>query len=126
MPTVASTSHSPAEGGFTPEIPAKYIRDIESSYEGPHITKVSKNLKSAIENPAIVSSNLEKEVALGHTAGPFTSPPFANLQVSPIGIVPKKHMDKFHTIFHLSFPKSSSSINVYRKGRLLFTIYKDR
>jgi hypothetical protein len=28
-------------------------------------------------------------VALGHTAGPFTNPSLANLQVSQIGIVPR-------------------------------------
>ena len=34
--------------------------------------------------------------------GPFSTPPFQNFQVSPIGFVPKKHSDKFRTIFHLS------------------------
>ena len=82
-------------------------------YDGPRMSKFSKNLKSAIDNPTIVSTNLAKEVALGHTAGPFTNPPFANLQVSPIGIVPKKHSDKFRTIFHLSFPKTGQSINSF-------------
>lgn len=47
-------------------------------YEGLRIPKVSEILKSAIENPAIVSSNLDRKVALGHTAGRFTSLPFAN------------------------------------------------
>lgn len=82
-------------------------------YDGPRMSKFSKNLKSAIDNPTIVSNNLAKEVALGRTAGPFTNPPFANLQVSPIGIVPKKHSDKFRTIFHLSFPKTGESINSF-------------
>ena len=82
-------------------------------YDGPRQSKFSKNLKSSIDNPTIVSDNLAKEVALGHTAGPFTNPPFANLQVSSIGIVPKKHSDKFRTIFHLSFPKTGESINSF-------------
>ena len=82
-------------------------------YNGPRKFKFSKNVKSAIDNPTIVSNNLAKEVALGHTAGPFTNPPFANLQVSPIGIVPKKHSDNFRTIFHLSFPKTGESINSF-------------
>ena len=38
-------------------------------YDGPRKSKFSKNLKSAIDNPTIVSNNLAKEVALGHTAG---------------------------------------------------------
>ena len=60
----------------------------------------------------MVTSNLAEEVAKGRTAGPFRSPPFENFQVSPIGLVPKKHSDKFRAIFHLSFPKSgNSSIN---------------
>lgn len=62
--------------------------------------------------PQIVTQNLTKEIALGRVAGPFSNPPFANFQVSPIGLVPKKHSDKFRTIFHLSFPKSgTSSVN---------------
>ena len=44
--------------------------------------------------------------------GPFSTPPFQNFQVSPIGLVPKKHSDKFRTIFHLSYLTSgTSSIN---------------
>jgi hypothetical protein len=81
-------------------------------YDGPRMSKFSKNLKSAIANPTIVSTNLAKEVALDHN-GPFINTPFANLQVSPIGIVPKKHADKFRTIFHLSFPKTGESINSF-------------
>ena len=42
----------------------------------------------------------------------FPDPPLPNFQVSPIGLVPKKHTAKFRTIFHLSFPKSDeTSIN---------------
>ena len=42
----------------------------------------------------------------------FLRPPLPNFQVSPIGLVPKKHTAKFRTIFHLSFPKSGeTSIN---------------
>ena len=48
---------------------------------------------------------------LGRVAGPFAEPPFPNLQVSRLGIVPKKHSEKFRTIFHLSYPKSGVSIN---------------
>ena len=62
--------------------------------------------------PEIVSENLAKEVALGRVPDPFSTPPFPNLQVSPIGLVLKKHSTKFRTIFHLSFPKSGvTSIN---------------
>ena len=53
-----------------------------------------------------------REVALGQVAGLFHSPPLPNFQVSPIGLVPKKHSAKFRTIFHWSYPKSGeTSIN---------------
>ena len=50
---------------------------------------------------------------MGRTAGPFATPPFTNFQVSPIGLVPKKHIGKFRTIFYLSYPKSGDSINSF-------------
>lgn len=52
------------------------------------------------------------EVLNGHTGGLFLSPPFINFCISALGLVPKKHSEKWHTIFHLSYPKNSStSIN---------------
>lgn len=81
-------------------------------YTGPRVPRFCKNLPTALAQPDIVTSNLAKEVALGRIAGPYDSPPFTNFQVSPIGLVPKKHSSKFRTIFHLSFPKSgATSIN---------------
>ena len=83
-------------------------------FQGKRSARFSKNLPTAFENPDIISANLAKEVSLGRTAGPFDTPPFSNLQVSPIGLVPKKNSGKFRTIFHLSYPKSgSSSINYH-------------
>lgn len=49
-----------------------------------------------------------KEVALGRMFGPFSSPPFSNFRVSPLGVVPKKESGKFRLIHHLSHPKGSS------------------
>ena len=83
-------------------------------YSGPRGPRFSKNLPTASLNPGVVSANLADEVSKGRTVGPFPSPPFKNFQVSPIGLVPKKHTQKFRTIFHLSFPKSgTSSINYF-------------
>ena len=82
-------------------------------YTGSRTARFSKkNLPTALTQPEIVSESLAKEVALGRVAGPFCTPPFPNLQVSPISLAPKKHSTKFRTIFHLSFPKSGvTSIN---------------
>ncbi len=81
-------------------------------FEGERAPRFSKNLPTALAQPDIISSNLAHETSLGRVAGPFDNPPFPNFQVSPIGLVPKKHSAKFRTIFHLSFPKSgTASIN---------------
>ena len=82
-------------------------------YTGPRAPRNSKNLPSAYQNPRVVSDTLAQEVALGRVAGPFDSPPLPNLQVSPIGVIPKKHSDKFRLIFHLSHPKTGDSINSF-------------
>ena len=78
-------------------------------YQGPRQPYVSKNLKTAYMLPDIVDSNLLDEVKLGHTIGPFTSPPFKNFQIYPLGLVPKKNSSKWRTIFHLSYPKTSDT-----------------
>ena len=78
-------------------------------YSGPRCPRFSPNLPTAYFNPEVVTGNLTDEVSKGRTMGPFLTPPFENFQVSPIGLVPKKHSDKFQTIFHLSFPKSGTS-----------------
>ena len=74
--------------------------------------RFSSNLPTALAQPDIVKANLDKEVSLGRVAGPFSTLPFPNFQVSTMGLVPKRYSDKFRTIFHLSFPKSGvTSIN---------------
>nr|XP_006812762.1 PREDICTED: uncharacterized protein LOC100370892 [Saccoglossus kowalevskii] len=53
---------------------------------------------------------LQTEVQAGRVAGPFQAPPFNNLRISPLGLVPPKQPNKFRLIHHLSCP-SGSSIN---------------
>ncbi|XP_061196001.1 uncharacterized protein LOC133204278 [Saccostrea echinata] len=50
---------------------------------------------------------IQKEVALKRVAGPFVHPPFPNLQVPPLGFVPKKDGD-MRLIHHLSYPENMS------------------
>lgn len=99
---------------FVDKLCSELTEGARIGYSGPRSPRFSKNLPTASENPTIVSNNIAEEVKKGRTAGPFQSPPFENFQVSPIGIVPKKHSEKFRTIFHLSFPKSgTSSVNYF-------------
>jgi hypothetical protein len=88
-------------------------------YDGPRMSKFSKNLKSAIDNPTIVSTNLAKEVALGHT-GPFTNPPFANLQVSYL----KSMQINFEPFFTSRFQKrENQSIPLSRKTTFIYYLF---
>jgi hypothetical protein len=99
---------------FVNKLCSELTEGARIGYSGPRSPRFSNNLPTAFENPTIISNNLAEEVKKGRTAGPFASPPFKNFQVSPIGLVPKKHSEKFRTIFHLSFPKSgTSSINYF-------------
>ncbi|KAM3934865.1 uncharacterized protein RB166_002260 [Leptodactylus fuscus] len=68
----------------------------------------SDNLKSARDLPDVLRAKIAKEVELGRIVGPFSSPPFHNLRVSPLGVVPKKEAGKYRLIHHLSHPKGSS------------------
>jgi len=80
-------------------------------HTGPRTYFLGKNLASAELNVKIVLEKLTKEALAGRMAGPFNSPPFANLRISPFGLVPKAD-GTFRLITHLSYPKcNSSSVN---------------
>ena len=68
----------------------------------------SPNLKSALEQPQIVVSKLNKERDAGRIVGPFSEPPFHKFRCSPLSIVPKKDPSEFRLIHHLSYPPGSS------------------
>lgn len=70
------------------------------------------NLKSCSELPNIMSEKLAVELESTRIKGPFNFRPFTNLQVSPIGLVPKKTPGQFRLIHHLSYPQGKS-INDY-------------
>ena len=91
-----------------------FSQGFKIGYSGPRAPKEYSNLPCANTNPSIIDKNMLKEVTLGHTAGPFHIPPFSNLQVYPIGVIPKKHSSEWRTIFHLSYPKHHpTSVNAH-------------
>lgn len=52
-------------------------------------------------------ARVKKEINLGRIAGPFPTLPISNLQVSPIGIVPKSDGVSWRLITHLSYPENN-------------------
>ena len=77
-------------------------------FEGPRVGRFSKNHPSAVKSPDIINCKLAEEVRLGRIAGPFNSPPFEDLIISPLGLVPKSTPGEWRMIFDLSFPKGKS------------------
>ena len=98
--------------GYNSRIAYRLIKGFSEgfkiNYQGPRITTTAPNLGSAYENPDVVDDKLRKERELGRIAGPFDSPPFANLRISPLGVIPKKTPGEFRMIHHLSYPKGAS------------------
>ncbi len=64
---------------------------------------MSRNHPSARQKPEVLDKYFLEETALGRIKGPFDSPPFPNLRVSPLGLVPKD-VDKFRIVIDYSFP----------------------
>ena len=68
-----------------------------------------KNLRGALLHPSVVDDYLQAEVGSNRVAGPFTSLPTHNLQISRFGVIPKRNQpDKWRLIFDLSYPTSHS------------------
>ena len=92
---------------------AQYIIDgftngFSIGYQGPPLANTPPNLKSASKLPHVITDYLAKECQAGHTAGPFDTPPFSPLHISPLGVVPKKEPNKWRLIMHLSYPPCNS------------------
>ena len=77
-------------------------------FAGASKSLLAPNLRSADEQPEVLSAKLDKELSAGRIVGPFSSPPFANFVSSPLGVVPKKTLGEFRIIHHLSYPDGSS------------------
>ena len=67
-------------------------------YVGKREYRYSKHLKSANENPDILRENIFKEAKAGWIDSSFDVPPFSNLQISPLGLIPKKKIGEYRVI----------------------------
>ena len=85
-----------------------FTQGFDLRYYGSCAFREATNLKSAEDHPEVLRQKITKDVTAGRIAGPFVVPPFQNLQISPLGLVPKKEQGTFRMIHHLSFPKGSS------------------
>ena len=84
-----------------------FLIGFRLQYSGPRLPRFSRNLPSLGINKQVAEEKIQKEVSLGRVAGPFSQPPFPTLQVSSLGLVPKKDGD-YRLIHHLSYPENAS------------------
>lgn len=66
------------------------------------------NCSSALVHPHIIDDYLSKEIQLGRVAGPFSTPPMPNLQISRFGVIPKSSSNAWRLILDLSYPEGYS------------------
>ena len=67
-----------------------------------------RNHPSATEHPLIVQQHIEVERARGSLVGPLPPSLAATVHLSPLGLVPKPHSDKWRLIVNLSSPEGYS------------------
>ena len=60
-------------------------RGADIGYTGPQTSTWRPNNLSARSRPAAVSRAVQQEVARGHTAGPFPTPPYSPFRCNPLG-----------------------------------------
>ena len=80
---------------------------FDIGYRGTLVDTFTKNNKSAITHRVGVTEAIRKEIALGHTAGPFPTPPFPINHISPLGAAPKSD-GSIRLIMDLSQPRGNS------------------
>jgi len=76
-----------------------------------HLKSATSNLISAREHTEVVSAYIQEEVLRGHIGhvGPRDTAKQLNIQLSPLGAIPKKNKpDKWRLIMDLSSPRGSS------------------
>lgn len=89
------------------EIAAGLSQGFSMHYSGSRLFRDSPNLLSAKQLPTVLLEKIYKEVQANRIGGPFLVTPFPTLQISPVGLVPKKGGD-YRLIHHLSYPVNMS------------------
>lgn len=100
---------------------AGFEHGFRIGYNGSRDGEAHRNLKSAEQYPQVLANNIAAELQEGRLFGPIDNP-IVHAKISPIGVVPKPHSDKFRTINHLSYP-FGTSINDGMTDGTLYTQY---
>ena len=72
------------------------------------LKSASRNHPSSNDRPMVITNQIHEELCLGRLSGPIAQPLAKYAQVSPIGLVPKPHSEKYRLIVDLSSPRGRS------------------
>ena len=81
---------------------------IGFQYTSHALLPAKRNHPSASDHPDIVSKSLEVELSKGRLVGPLDLSTYPHLHTNSLGVIPKKHSEKWRLIVDLSHPKGSS------------------
>ena len=98
--------------------------DLSFRGEIDGVQRYAPNLILRVGSPVQLWNKIIKEVKLKRYVGPFEKPPFESFIQSPVGLVPKSNGDT-RLIFHLSYPRSGSSVNSQIPDDLCTVNYPD-
>ena len=91
-------------------------------FAGHECSTYGKNKATVINNIENAEDKINNEINLKQIAGPFKTPPFDNLKISPLALRPKRKANKYRLLHNLSFPYDHTSIDLnipdsYSKGK---------
>ena len=101
------------------ELLSGFVQGFRLHFQGAQLDQFSDNLRSAFQH----DNTLRSEICEGRIRGPFEHPPFANLKVFPLRVIPKKHPGEYRMIHHLSY-KYGGSILRGTGGKALATDHR--
>ena len=93
--------------GLVDSIVSGFELGFDIGFRGVLKDTYTKNNRSALNHRQGVTEAINKELARGHTAGPFDHPPFPINHISPLGAVPKPD-GSIRLIMDLSQPVGAS------------------
>ena len=88
-----------------------FSQGFKIGYSGPRAPKEYSNLPCANSNPSIIDKNMLKEVTLGHTAGPFCTPPSPTCRYTPLGSFPRNTLQNGTLFFTSPTPNTAPPVS---------------
>ena len=107
-PTVLQTLLMGYDSFLAERLISGFTHGFSTGCRDPPFGRALANLPSCQEAPHVIDADIARERQAGRLAGLFPAGHSEILNISPIGLVPKKEPGAFRIIHHLSFPAGAS------------------